>query len=112
MSTDTPDPRLADISVSHNPQRSRYEILDGDTVVGHADYRDGEGTRRVFVHTEVDENYGGLGLAGRLVKFALDDVAAHDGRIVPVCPYVARYVAEHHEYDTIVDRPEGTHETQ
>lgn len=107
MPTDTPDPRLADIAVSHNPQRNRYEIHDGDTIIGHTDYRAGEGTQRVFVHTEVDENYGGAGLAGRLVNFALDDVAAHGGRIVPVCPYVAKYVTKHHDYDNIVDRPGG-----
>ncbi|MDV6297414.1 GNAT family N-acetyltransferase [Rhodococcus aetherivorans] len=108
MSTDTPDPRLANITVNHAPDRHRYELRDGDTVIGFTQYRtrtSGD-TRRVFVHTEVDPTYGGLGLAARLVEFALDDVAATGERIVPLCPYVAKYLRTHHNYDHLVDWPE------
>ncbi|KLL96170.1 acetyltransferase [Rhodococcus sp. IITR03] len=110
MSTDTPDPRLANITVAHAPDRHRYELRDGDTVIGFTQYRTrtrtGGDTRRVFAHTEVDPGYGGLGLAARLVEFALDDVAATGERIVPVCPYVAKYLRTHHNYDQLVDWPE------
>ncbi|MBS9373858.1 GNAT family N-acetyltransferase [Rhodococcus sp. B50] len=110
MDSDISDPRLENISVVHAPQRRRYEILDGDTVVGFTRYRP-SGARRVFVHTEVDPGYGGLGLAGRLVGFALADVAESGERIVPVCPYVAKYVRKHPEFDAIVDWPDASHAT-
>ncbi|KLL95313.1 N-acetyltransferase [Rhodococcus rhodochrous] len=108
MSTDTPDPRLTNITVAHAPERHRYELRDGDTVIGFTRYRTrtGSDSRRVFVHTEVDPAYGGLGLAARLVEFALDDVAAAGERIVPVCPYVAKYLRTHHNYDHLIDWPE------
>ncbi|QHG85304.1 N-acetyltransferase (plasmid) [Rhodococcus rhodochrous] len=109
MSADAPDSRLANITVAHAPDRRRYELRDGDTVIGFTRYRTriGADSRRVFVHTEVDPAYGGLGLAGRLVEFALDDVAAAGDRIVPVCPYVVKYLRTHHNYDHLVDWPEA-----
>lgn len=107
MSTDAPDPRLENITVAHAPEQRRYEIRDDDTVVGFTQYRTPDGKQRVFFHTEVDPAYGGLGLAGRLVSFALADVADTGERIVPICPYVAKYLRKHTEYDALVDWPEG-----
>lgn len=94
-----------DITIVHNPEQNRYEIREGGSVIGLTEYRPGDTDRRVFVHTEVDPAYGGRGLAGRLVHFALDDVAAAGLRIVPVCPYVAKYVSTHHDWDDLIDQP-------
>lgn len=99
------DPAEDAIAIVHNPDRHRYEIRDGTDVIGFTEYRPRDTTRRVFIHTEVDPAYGGRGLAGRLVKFALDDVAAADLRIVPICPYVAKYVKTHHDWDERIDWP-------
>ena len=45
MSTETPDPRLANITVAHAPDRHRYELRDGDTrpVVGRGQVSDRRG---------------------------------------------------------------------
>ena len=52
----------------------------------------------------VEERFAGRGLAGQLVSAALADTRAVGKRIVPVCPYVAKYVKSHHDFDDIVDR--------
>ena len=110
------------ITVRHAPDAHRYELVDGDAdgvtregaVIGHTDYRELTGTRptqegeaataRDFLHTEVDEAYGGRGLAGDLVSFALADVKASGLRIVAHCPYVARWLGKHPgQYDDLVD---------
>jgi predicted GNAT family acetyltransferase len=49
------------------------------------------------VHTEVSEAYGGQGLAGKLVAFALDDVRTQGKRIIPECPYVANWLRKNGE---------------
>lgn len=77
--------------------------VDGKTV-GLAAFGDREG-QRVFSHTEVDDAYGGRGLATVLVSEALAATRAEGLRIVAVCPMVAAYVKKHHEFDDIVDRP-------
>ncbi|MGW0883426.1 GNAT family N-acetyltransferase [Streptomyces sp. NPDC002671] len=82
--------------------RHRYEIrVDGERA-GLTAYRD-RGDQRVFFHTEVDDAYAGQGLAGRLVQYALDDVRALGKRIVPVCPYVAKFLTKHKEFEDITD---------
>lgn len=98
------------VVVRHAPEQQRYELLDDGTVIGHADYRDlegnGAGVQRDFLHTEVDEAYGGRGLASVLVAYALDDVRASGLRIVPHCPYVASWLRKHEgRFDDLVDWP-------
>lgn len=63
------------------------------------------GKQRVFYHTQVDEAYGGRGLATVLIGEGLAATRADGLRIVAVCPTVAAYVKKHHEYDDIIDRP-------
>lgn len=89
------------ITVRNAPERNRYELLDGDTVIGKAHYRLHEGKQgdeRIFYHTTVSEDYAGQGLAGRLVKDALDDTLAVGIGVVPVCPYVIVWVRKHPDY--------------
>jgi uncharacterized protein len=87
--------------VVHNDERSRYDIVVDDHVVGHTDYRI-EGDRQVFVHTEIDPAYRGRDLAERLVAVALDDARENGMRVVPRCPYVAEFIEEHPEYADLV----------
>ncbi|MFI0242145.1 GNAT family N-acetyltransferase [Streptomyces sp. NPDC016845] len=82
--------------------RHRYAIrVDGETA-GFTAYRDRE-DRRVFFHTEIGDAYAGQGLASILVREALDDVRRAGLRIVPVCPYVAKFLKKHEEYADITD---------
>ncbi|WP_418955703.1 GNAT family N-acetyltransferase [Streptomyces tritici] len=88
--------------VRHVEDRHRYEILVGGERAGLTAYRDRDG-QRVFFHTETDEAYAGQGLAGILVQEALTDVRAAGLRIVPVCPYVAKFLKKHEEFADITD---------
>ncbi|MEU7501268.1 GNAT family N-acetyltransferase [Streptomyces griseofuscus] len=82
--------------------RHRYEILVGGERAGLTAYRD-RGEQRVFFHTEIDDAHAGQGLAGQLVEYALTDVRALGKRIVPVCPYVAKFLKKHEEFADITD---------
>jgi uncharacterized protein len=46
---------------------------------------------------------GGRGLASALISQALADTRAAGLRIVPVCPFVKKYLTRHHEVDDVVD---------
>ncbi|MFJ6384045.1 GNAT family N-acetyltransferase [Kitasatospora sp. NPDC092039] len=82
--------------------RNRYEISVDGRLAGFTEYRDHE-EQRVFFHTEVDEAFAGQGLASRLVQEALTDVRAAGKRIVPICPYVAKFLLKHEEFADIAD---------
>ena len=77
--------------------------VDGRTV-GFTEYTDHTGSR-VFPHTEVDEAYGGRGLATIVIGEALAQTKAEGLRIVPLCPTVAAYIEKHPEYADLVDHP-------
>ncbi|MEA5455582.1 GNAT family N-acetyltransferase [Sinomonas sp. JGH33] len=93
------------IEIVHVPDHHRYELRDAGRRIGMTLYRvQDEGAVYAFDHTEVDEGYSGLGLAGRLVTFALDDVRARGLRIRPYCPYVRAFLRRHADYrDLVVD---------
>lgn len=87
-------------ALQENSEARRYELrLDGE-VVALADYRD-QGDVRVLPHVETDPAHQNQGLAGRVVAFALDDIRERGMKVVPACPFAARYVSEHPEYQDL-----------
>lgn len=89
-------------NVRHVAEANHYEITVAGEHAGLKAYVDA-GDQRIFYHTEIDDKFGGRGLAGVLVSAALTDARAAGKRIVPVCPYVAKYVKTHHDFDDILD---------
>jgi hypothetical protein len=93
----------ADISVRDNPQLHHYEIfVDGD-LAGFSAYRDDAG-RRVFTHTQVDDDYEGQGIGSALARGALDDTRRAGLAVVPRCPFVDAFIKHHPEYADLVAR--------
>jgi predicted GNAT family acetyltransferase len=85
------------ITVTRNDEESRYEIRADDVLAGFAAFDRRPGSIR-FIHTEIDDAFQGQGLAGKLASAALTDAAASGDAIVPLCPYIAKYL-ETHEID-------------
>ena len=90
-----------EITVRDNPEESRYEIRDGDRVLGFAAY-ERRGDTTVFTHTEVDPDAGQDGLGSTLVRAALDDVRARGGSVVPQCSFVRGWIERHPDYADLV----------
>lgn len=93
--------------VSHNPAESRYEThIDGE-LAGFAEYVLSESTI-IFSHTEVDDRFGGRGVGGALARFALDDVRSEGThRVIPLCPFIKRWIDKHPDYADLVHKPAG-----
>lgn len=74
-------------------------VDDSGKIVGREHYKDhvaSDGSKqRVFISTEVDEDYRGKGLAGKLVKHSLDEAIGEGYRFVAVCPYARRWLDKH-----------------
>ncbi|MBB5631990.1 hypothetical protein BKA04_000213 [Cryobacterium mesophilum] len=107
MTTDeTPEGAPDRFTIEDVPDDKRYELRDGDTTIGFAEYHDSD-DRRIFTHTVVDSAYGGQGLGSRLARFVLEDAVGRRKRIIPICPFIAAYLKRHHEYDESVDWPDA-----
>jgi predicted GNAT family acetyltransferase len=94
---------LTTITVANNAERSRFEVLDADalpgSVIGQAAYVEDAGSgQRIFYHTVINEEYGGRGLAKVLAAQALDATVAEGLMIVPVCPFIKKYLGKHPGY--------------
>ena len=83
------------------PEESRYELLLGGRRVGLAAYRRRNG-RIAFTHTEVDESWEGRGFGSRLAAAVLDDVRRQGLEVAPLCPFIARFIERHPEYEELV----------
>jgi predicted GNAT family acetyltransferase/glutaredoxin len=91
------DPEVVDV-----PEESRYELRIGGETVGIAAYRMRGEDRIVFLHTEVDDALEGRGLGSKLAAAALDDARERGLEIVPLCPFISRYIQQHPEYQAAV----------
>lgn len=85
----------ATIHVFRNDAEGRYQITVGDRVAGFTEFRPGRAGSLVFPHTEIDPAFAGQGLASRLVGGAMADVAARGETVVPLCPFVVKYLRSH-----------------
>ncbi len=85
------------------PADGKYTIaVDGQTV-GLAAFADRD-NQRVFYHTEVDERFGGRGLATIVIGEGLAATRADGKRVVAVCPTVADFIKKHPEFNDITDK--------
>jgi uncharacterized protein len=89
-----------EIELSKNADRGQYELTLDGRLVSLASYRERDGVV-VIPHTETRPEVRGRGLAGRLVRYALDDIASSGYRVDPACPYVDEYIQAHPEYEAL-----------
>ncbi|HKN96913.1 MAG TPA: GNAT family N-acetyltransferase [Pseudonocardiaceae bacterium] len=80
---------------------SYQAVLDGE-VVGVLRY-DRRGGRFVVRSTVVDPKHRNQGVAGRLVRAALDDAAAGGLSVTNYCGFVTGFLAANPEYLRLVD---------
>lgn len=90
---------MTNTRVVRNDEQSRYEIYLADeaagseTLAGFAEYTLGPGKIR-FTHTETDPAFKGRGLATALAAEAVGDAVSRGDRILPLCPFIERYLRE------------------
>ena len=91
------------IAVRDNRELRRYEVTVDGALAGILTYRFDESDAVItLVHTEVDRAFRGRGLADRLARHALDDARVRGLRVRPDCPFVARFIRAHPDYQDLV----------
>jgi predicted GNAT family acetyltransferase len=79
--------------VVDQPERGRFALF-ADGHEAELTYRMAPG-RITLVHTGVPEPLEGRGIAGRLVRAAVERAAAEGLTIAPWCPYARRWLERH-----------------
>jgi predicted GNAT family acetyltransferase len=91
--------------VSDAPDAHRYEARFGDVLAGFAAYLRSPGVI-TFVHTEVDPQFEGRGVAGALARVSLDEARATGTAVVASCPFYAGWIERHPEYQDLLSPTE------
>ena len=88
--------------IINNEKLSRFETeINGEFAL--LDYRFYKGNL-ALVHTFVPESARGKGIAPALAKFALEYAKEQHLKIMVYCPYVAKYIKRHPEYESLIDK--------
>lgn len=95
---------MSDTEQTVTQATDRFQITVDDQTAGFAQFLDREG-RRIFFHTEIGEDYGGQGLGGTLVGDAVRQSVDAGLTIVPVCPFVKKYLEQNTEHAGHVEKP-------
>ena len=80
-------------AVVDDPDNGRF-VFEAEGTLAELTYRL-NGHRLILVHTEVPESLGSRGIAGRLVRAAVDRAASEGLTVVPWCPYARKWLEDH-----------------
>ena len=96
---------MSDISrdvlvVVDNPEENQFEAhVDGH--VAFVSYLR-RGDTIFFTHTDVPKELEGRGVGSRLAKAVLDRARAEHWKVVARCPFIAKYIERHPEYQPLL----------
>lgn len=99
----------ADVNVTHNRQRQRYEaVVDPATVAGFVEYQE-TSELVVLTHTEVGPTYEGRGIGSALARAALEDIRERRLKALVICPFILDWLRTHPDYqDLLFNAPSST----
>jgi predicted GNAT family acetyltransferase len=91
-----------EVTITDDFAAHRYVIAADGVTTGEVvyDFRQG---RRVLLHTGIERDFEGNGIASAAVAAVLDLSRQLGERVVPLCWFVADYIDQHPEYDDLVD---------
>jgi predicted GNAT family acetyltransferase len=90
-----------DLQVADHPDQARFEIRADGELAGFLQYHL-RGDEIALTHTETDDRFRGHGVGGFLVRSTLEQIRTRNLKVLPYCPFVNRWIIEHHEYADLV----------
>ena len=84
----------------NNEANHQYEFHIGE-LVPKIEYIK-SGNKIWLTHTEVPGELEGQGIASDLVKKVLADIQQKELKVVPLCPFVQKYIKRHPEWEFLV----------
>lgn len=86
--------------LTDNPERRQFElVVDGQTA--RIEYM--IIANKIFLtHTEVPAVLEGKGIGSIIVKLALGEVEKRGLKLIPLCPFVGKYITRHPEWKRIL----------
>jgi uncharacterized protein len=90
-----------ELQVVDNPDMQRFEIRADGEIVGFIDYRLRDG-KMALLHTQTENRFRHQGVGGHLVQSSLDFARQRHLAVLPYCPFVQSWIADHPAYADLV----------
>ena len=85
----------------NNLELQRFEMRDDGELAAFLQYRL-RGNVLDLLHTETLPGREGSGYGSEVVRGALDFAREHDWQVLPSCPFVRSYIADHPQFRDLV----------
>lgn len=88
--------------VKHNETDKNFEVFQDGKHAGLMTYTWAGDDKFIIDHTEVDEQYGGLGLGKQLVEAAVNFARDKGIKIIPLCPFAKKTIDKTPEFQDVL----------
>lgn len=88
--------------VKHNETDKNFEVFHDGKHAGLMTYTWAGDDKFIIDHTEVDEQYGGLGLGKKLVEAGVNFAREKGVKIIPLFPFAKRTIEKTAEFQDVV----------
>ena len=88
--------------IQHNETDKRFEIFQDGKSAGFMTYTWAGDDKFIIEHTEVGEQYGGLGLGKKLVEAGVNFAKEKGVKIIPLCPFAKAVIQKNSDWQDLV----------
>ena len=92
-----------EIIINFNQRESRSVALNDDNIIGYCQYKE-ENNIWSITHTVVKQEFGGRGIAKRLVLAVIEEARKQNKKINPICSYAKKMMESSDEYKDVLNQ--------
>ena len=92
-----------EIIINFNQRESRSIALNEGNIIGYCQYKE-ENNIWSITHTVVKQEFGGRGIAKRLVLAVIEEARKQNKKINPICSYAKKMMESSDEYKDVLNQ--------
>ena len=90
-----------EIIINFNQRESRSVALNKGNIIGYCQYKEDNNVWSI-THTVVKQEFGGRGIAKRLVLAVIEEARKQNKKINPICSYAKKMMESNDEYKDVL----------
>ena len=92
-----------EIVINFNQRESRSVAFNEGNIIGYCQYKE-ENNVWSIMHTVVKQEFGGRGIAKRLVLAVIEEARKQNKKINPICSYAKKMMESNDEYKDVLNQ--------
>ena len=92
---------MKEFIITFNIRESRSVALYNEDIIGYCQYKE-ENNVWSITHTVVKQEFGGRGIAKRLVLAIIEEARKNNKKINPICSYAVKMMTSSDEYKDVL----------